>query len=51
MLLVALGVVLGARFLLGLRRGAGGRSGLLTLLLVGLGLYAYSRRDPRSNWW
>jgi len=50
-LLVALGVLFGARFLMGVRRGGVGRSGLLTLLLVAAGLYAYSRRDPKSNWW
>jgi len=50
-LLVILGVVLGARFLMGLRRGGLGRPGLLTLLLVAAGLYACSRRDLRSNWW
>jgi hypothetical protein len=49
--LVVVGLVFGARLLMGLRRGARGRSGLLTLLLVGLGLYACSRRDGNSNWW
>ncbi len=50
-LLVAAGVLFGARFLMGLRRGTAGRSGLLTLLLVALGVYAFTRRDPKSNWW
>jgi UDP-N-acetylmuramyl pentapeptide phosphotransferase/UDP-N-acetylglucosamine-1-phosphate transferase len=50
-LLVVLGIVLGARLLMSLRRGALGRPGLLTVLLVLAGVVAYSRRDPRSNWW